>query len=179
VPRCDWEATEHPDAKLNDGPGYPRVRGLSRLRLVRNSGVCDHLSLTVATTDVSFKLQDRLTVLRIRLFAASDLTVAVFQALLRDAVLPGLLDLELEITSNIHFVYRRRPPFVPFSKDSAAPSKGSILAPAVAAGLEKLQIGFEEGTVVEDSRAFLDLFGAKPSVLKIEGDGLLLRTGRP
>jgi hypothetical protein len=46
--------------------------------LVRDSGVCDHLLLTVMTTDVSFKLQDRLTVLRIRLSAASDLTFTVF-----------------------------------------------------------------------------------------------------
>jgi hypothetical protein len=131
------------------------------------------------TTDVSFKLQDRLTVLRVRLFAASDLTVAVFRALLRDAVLLGLLDLELEITSKRHFVPHPRPAFVPFSKDSAEPNKGAILAPAVAARLENLQIAFEDNTVVEDSRSFLDLFKVEPCVLKIEGNGLLLRTGRP
>jgi hypothetical protein len=68
---------------------------------------------------------------------------------------------------------------VPFSKDSAEPDKGSILAPAVAARLENLQIASKDNTVVEDSRSFLDLFEVEPGVLKIEGDDLLLRTGRP
>jgi hypothetical protein len=99
-------------------------------------------------------------------------------------VLPGLLDLELEIISRppqspMVFGYRPKPLFVPFAKDSAELNKGSILAPAVAAALEKLQIGFEDNTTVEDSRTFFEMFGAKPSLLKIEGDGLVLRTGRP
>jgi hypothetical protein len=90
-------------------------------------------------------------------------------------VLPGLLDLELEIISRppqspMVFGYRPKPLFVPFAKDSAELNKGSIA---------KLQIGFEDNTTVEDSRTFFEMFGAKPSLLKIEGDGLVLRTGRP
>jgi hypothetical protein len=134
--------------------------------------------------DVSLKLHERLTVLRIHLFGVPDFCVTAFRALLHDAALPSLLDLELEIISRSpqSQVFGFRPKllkFIPFAKDSPELKKGSILAPAIAGALAKLQIGFEDNTTVEDSRTFFEMFGAKPSLLKIEGDGLALRTGRP